>query len=614
MKLIPGRALLPLALAAALACSSEDQAPPRTLSRVVVTPPTPWLLVGSTMQFSATAVYSDGDDEDVTERATWASSSAALSVSEATGTRGEAQGSASGSSTVTASWGGLSGSASATVVAAGDGVTLVGTVTYDFVPATYDPAIGTGGLELESPVVKPVRGAVVRVMQGTSVLAQTTTDAGGHYIVTFAGAPGAVSVVALAKTLSPAMQIEDNADGDAVWAIGKSVAPVSGTHDLHATHGWTGTAYDPALRSAAPFAILDSMLTAAQGFVAAGRSPLLPALEVNWSPDNVGSSPDTYDPSQGLIVTSHYAPWEGEIYILGKAGDDTDEFDSHVVVHEWGHFFEDKLSRSDSPGGAHGTGDVLDPRLAFGEGYGSALAAMLLPESIYADTFWLAGGSVAAFGFDAETAPSPTDDYGPLNPGPFSELSIVRLLYDLWDPANEAWDDVSLGLGPIYDVLVGPQRTTPALTTVASFVAGLKAQPGVDAVAVDALLAHYSIGPITDALGTGDPDLRAMYRDVLVPSQTTVTLDGRYESNAQQQNRYLVFTATGNRTRVTSESTRDVDLYAYESGALRDFDDSLDGDETLEFATTPGRVYVVVVTGWGAVNGTYAASVSLSTY
>jgi hypothetical protein len=613
------RLVLPLILAALAACSSggDDLAPAGpTLSRVDVSPAEPSISPGTTMNFYATAVYSDQSTVDVTEQATWTSSaSTILSVSTAAGTHGAAEALAVGSSTVTATYEGVSGSTTATVFEAGSGVTITGTVTYDFVPATYNPATDSGTLQFSASYQKPVRGAVVRVMQGGNQLGETTTDGTGHYAIKFGGA-GTVSVVALAKTVAPPIQVEDNTDGDAVWAIATSVAAVNATVNLHATHGWIGSSYNATARTAAPFAILDSMYTAAKGFLDAGRTVAFPALKVNWSPDNVSSS--TYNPPAGLIVTSHYLPTDGEIYILGKDGDDTDEFDSHVIVHEWAHYFENNLSRSDSPGGPHGLGDVLDPRLAFGEGYGTALAAMLLPESIYADTGWWAG-TLDAFGFDAEMSAGWNDDFDGsgtgLNPGPFSEMSIIRLLYDLWDSGtNEAFDTVSIGLGTFYDVLVGPERTTDALTTIASFITGLKAQPGVNAAAVDSLLARYSIGAISDQWGTGDADLRAMYRNVSVPSAgNAFTLDGRFDPNMQQQNRYLVFAATGSSATVTSASAQDVDLEAYHQGVLLDYDWSNDGYETLNFATTPGDVYVIVLNGWGELNRTYSATVNIST-
>lgn len=152
----------------------------------------------------------------------------------------------------------------------------------------------------------------------------------------------------------------------------------------------------------------------------------------------------------------------------------------------------------------HAVGDALDPRLAFGEGYGNAIAAMVLLDSLHVDTLWSGDGSMTAFGFDAETESTTTDP----NPGWWSEMSVTRFLYDVFDPvdtAGEPFDQIGLGLGPIYDVLVGPQRDTAALTTLFSFVRGLKALVGVDATKVDALLAHYGVGPTTGEWGAGAP-------------------------------------------------------------------------------------------------------------
>jgi hypothetical protein len=497
-------------------------------------------------------------------------------------------------------------------------ITFQGWVTYDFVPATYDPVNKTGTLSFASASVKPVRKAVVRVRDGATLLATGTTDVDGYYTLTFfPGAATTVSLEALARTTAPAIQVEDNTDGNAVWAVGATMEATSGRRDLHATHGWTGTTYDPPKRIAAPFAILDSMYTAAKGFLDIPRAVPFPPLKVNWSPENSPSS--TYDPASGAIVTSHYAPWESEIYVLGKADVDTDEFDAHVIVHEWGHFFEAKLSRADSPGGPHGLGDVLDPRLAFGEGYGSALAAMLLPRPIYADTYWTPKG-FGAFGWDSENVPSPTDDYDAeglsQNPGPFSEMSIIRLLYDLFDAGtNEAWDTVSVGLGPIYDVLVGPQRTTPALTTIGSFIAPLKAHPDVDPEAVDALLAHYGIGRISDAWGTGDPNLRAIYTDVSLPHDSNVTLRGDDGvGNERRATQYFVISGTGKYVTVSAFSSADVRLTVHRAGTPVAFADAFLGNakETVTFSTVEGTKYVVVLTGFAPSGASFEVSVSAS--
>ena len=172
------------------------------------------------------------------------------------------------------------------------------------------------------------------------------------------------------------------------------------------------------------------------------------------------------------------------------------------------------------------------------------------------------------------------------------------------------------------DTLVGPERTTLALTTIASFVAGLKAQPGVAAPAVVAVLAHHGMGPIASEWGDGDARLRAMYTNLPSPSatplQVTATLNGGYRFNERPQNQYYVFTATGTQATVTSSSSLDVDLYAVHRGTFLAAAQSASGCELISFATVPGEVYVVVLTGWGGISsgdpgvGNYPVAVSFT--
>ncbi|MCP3143447.1 carboxypeptidase-like regulatory domain-containing protein [Pyxidicoccus xibeiensis] len=494
----------------------------------------------------------------------------------------------------------------------GEPVTLSGKVTYDFVPSTYSATTRSGTLAFNQTVVKPVRGAQVQVRQGTKVLTTATTDAEGKYTLTFTpSGDDDLMFYALAKTATPDIQVEDNTDGDAIWAVGTEIDADTTSKDLHAAHGWTGSSFNNTRRTAAPFAILDSMYTAAQAFMAV-RTVNFPALKVNWSPDNV---PQGGNKALGQIGTSHFSFNENEIYILGRDGADTDEFDNHVIVHEWGHYFEGNLSRSDSPGGPHSSGDVLDPRLSFGEGYGNALAAIILPEPMYADTFWSGSRGLTAFGFDAETAPVPTDD--PL-PGVFSESSVMRILYDLFDSGtNEpTYDTVSYNLGTIHDVLVGPQKSTEALTTLGAFLTGLKAQNGVSAAAVDTLVAHYSVGSVTSAFGDGDASLRAMYVNVpaTYPYTTTFNLRGGDDYNKQEQNRYFVFTGTGRPMRIAaSNASEDVGIEAYRLGeVVGSADTGLLGEESFTFNSQLDARYVLVVTGFSETEANYPVSLSIT--
>jgi hypothetical protein len=105
-----------------------------------------------------------------------------------------------------------------------------------------------------------------------------------------------------------------------------------------------------------------------------------------------------------------------------------------------------------------------------------------------------------------------------------------------------------------------------------------------------------------------------MYRSVAVPSGSqSFTLDGRFYPNTQQQNRYLSFAATGSSVTVTGSASYDIDLYAYHQGVELDGDWGTNSTPYLNFATTPGEIYVVLLNGWGNLGGTYTATVNVST-
>jgi hypothetical protein len=483
--------------------------------------------------------------------------------------------------------------------------TVTGRVTYDFVPARYIPGQG-GSLSFNLTSVRPVRNAVVRVVEGSAVLASTNTAADGTYALSFTPGTGTLQVQVLARTSTPAIQIEDNTAANVTWGFGNTLAAGATTLDLHAGHGWTGTSFGGS-RRAAPFAILDSMYTAARAFIAVRPAVNFPSLKVNWSPNN---APQSGDKNLGQIRTSHYSSQENEIYVLGMAGADIDEFDSHVIVHEWGHYFEEKISRSDSPGGPHGGGDVLDPRIAFGEAWGTAVAAMVLPETMYVDSLW-SSGTLYAWGYDAESVPSPTDDP---TPNAFSEKAVLRAIYDLYDSTTDgAHDQVGVGLGVVYDVVSGPQRNTDALTTLASFVTGLKAQPGANAAGINAVLAHYTVGPVTSDFGAGDGNLSGMFTSATIPFSGTIGLGGGFPSNSYQQNQYYVFTGTGRNVIVTANAAQDMWIAAFRRGQYADWaDDTATGTESFSFPSQAGAVYVVVVQGRGQMSGNYNVTLSIT--
>jgi len=536
------------------------------------------------------------------------SCSAGLCVGGAGGGTGGGAGGGSGGSGGSGGGATGGGTGGGSTVMAGT-FTVSGTVTYDFVPAVYSLASDTGTLDFAHATQRPVRNGQVRVLEGTTVLASTTTAADGTYSLTFTSAgTGALTVQAVARSVSPEIIVQDNTSRGAVWAIAAAVPVGGGTCDLHATHGWTGTSYNAATRTAAPFAILDSMYGATQAFLAARPALNFPTLRVNWSPRNTTDTNGTVE--NGFLGTSYYDFGTNQIYIVGKDGVDTDEYDNHVIVHEWGHFFESNVSRSDSIGGDHSTGDVLDPRDAFAEGWGNAASAMLTGSTMYVDTYFANG--LDGWGFDLETEPSPTDDP---RPGVFSESSVMRLLYDAFDATNEAgFDRLSLGLGPIADAFTGVHRTTDALTTLGSFITGLKAS-GANAGDVDTLLANYGVGPITTVWGDGDPGLRAKYVNVTsLPLNQTVSLNGREPYNFSSQNKYWVLTGTGAPVTVKATSAQDVELTAFRRGVSVAYADDFGNNatETITFTAAAGTIYVINLLGYGSSNGTYNVTVSIT--
>lgn len=480
--------------------------------------------------------------------------------------------------------------------------TLSGTVTYDSVPATE-----FSGLNYAATVRKPVRGAVVEVVAGGSTLASGTTGDGGAYSLTWTG-PAGVSLRVKAQTLSPPMRVQDNVNAGALYALASAPVDASATSalDLNAPSGWTGSGYG-APRSAAPFAILDAMYSAAKAVLAVAPATVFPELRANWS---VANSSGTY-----------YSPGTGQLTILGQANVDTDEYDTHVVVHEWGHYFEDRLSRSDSPGGPHAFGQQKDPRLAFSEGWGNALGSIVFhPDDLYADTM-NAGQATTAISFHLEpnTADDPT-------PGWYSEMSVAHVLYDLFDPASGPdGDALALGLGPIHDVMVGPQKVTPAFTTLFSFVDALKAARPGDASAIGAMLSARSVSTgAADAWGTGEArdapgsGNLPVYRSLTVNGgPVSVTLNAGYWPNDLQQNRYLRFTGNGQSVTVTAGSAAvDVSLEVWSAGQpLRVVDTPgppWEGVETTSLLTTAGATYLIIVTGWETGSGPYSVPVTVS--
>ncbi len=93
-----------------------EAGPAPTLNSIAVAPVNPSINTGATQQFTATGNYSDGSTQNMTSQATWTSSN--TSVATVNGSSGLATGVSAGTTTITATLSGKSGSTNLAVQAA----------------------------------------------------------------------------------------------------------------------------------------------------------------------------------------------------------------------------------------------------------------------------------------------------------------------------------------------------------------------------------------------------------------------------------------------------------------------------------------------------------------
>lgn len=399
------------------------------------------------------------------------------------------------------------------------------------------------GLDFSNIELRPIRAVTVRVFDSAtnSVLASTVTDDNGFYSMSVA-AQTDVFVRARAELKRPAgpswdVEVRDNTCDDAdpnrlcgvpleqraMYALDSAAfntGVVNRTLDMTASTGWDIAAAEfVGVRAAAPFATLDTVYGAMIALSIIDPQLDFPALDVYWSINNTIVISSDFDADSGEIGSTFYRGGNNSgMFLVGAQGLDIEEFDGHVITHEWAHYFEDAFSRSDTVGGTHGQHDNLDMRTAFGEGFASGMAAVILQDPVYCDALWF-GATLSGFGFSIEDSASAT-------PGWYDEFSIQQLIYDLWDDDVDGVDSGSIGFSPIYNVMTGEQISTPAFSSVFTFFDALKNENPAAAPFIDALLNGHNIdGARIDPWGSSETNDAGGALDVL-PIYTEVVADG----------------------------------------------------------------------------------------
>jgi hypothetical protein len=216
---------------------------------------------------------------------------------------------------------------------------------------------------------------------------------------------------------------------------------------------------------------------------------VFPPLQMMWS---INNRPTPGDLAAGNIGGAFFQFANGldRIYLLGLADTETDEYDRHVIAHEFGHYLNRAFSRSDSIGGSHSLDSRLDMRVAFGEGFGDGFSGIALNDPFYSDSAGV--GQASGFRFDMAALQS-------TNRGWYNERSFMYLLWHL--NANPG-----IGFTPLWSVMTGlpsTLRADGALASVHHFLHRLKATVPAQAGAIDTLAANQQI-TIADALGSNE--------------------------------------------------------------------------------------------------------------
>ncbi|MCB0362473.1 MAG: hypothetical protein KDD35_07115 [Bdellovibrionales bacterium] len=358
-----------------------------------------------------------------------------------------------------------------------DSVTISGRAQYQY-RETFYSSPSSGGLGSPSSP-QAIRRAEVRATTSTGELMDCTeTDDSGAFSLSLPRGDGLFTVSILSRANNQFLKatVFNAPEQNIIYSLNRQVVS-SVSQDMGSVVALATT--DDGLLGGA-FNILDQMLKANDfirskagncGSIFSGcpNFTVAPKVRVYWEP---GFDPGSYFESSSPL--SFYLPGYRRLFILGGvSGDvnssDTDHFDNSVIIHEYGHFLEDAVFVSDSPGGEHNGNKVIDPRLAWSEGWGNFFQAAVSGDSYYIDTVGNNSGSTSLiFRIDLEPNGASASNDRPAfdGEGNFREFSVTRLLFDLndsasSDPSNDS-DSVNDDFAGIWAALTHPSGFTKA--------------------------------------------------------------------------------------------------------------------------------------------------------
>jgi len=309
--------------------------------------------------------------------------------------------------------------------------------------------------------MRRIRVIAYAAADGTTLVAETTTNDVGFFA--FRGLPtGTVVVITASAELvatnyksdtlglnncegaSWNVHAEDSDNANAIWKLADSTPVTLGTSNYSnvAKVSYNGSTFDD--RTSSPFSILDDVVVGMEAFCTVDPDNSFDELSVRWS-----------------LTTGNSSGFVGSTPAQLRVGATStgDDFDTFIILHEYGHYIDETEYRKDSPGGTHSSGYVEDARLALAEGFATFYSVMAVGSANYIKT----GGTGNTFSSLRDISAAITGD----SRTAYNEASVSNFLWLLYENTDGAAN--SGNYAKIHNIFLNFNVTTPAQTTIQSF-------------------------------------------------------------------------------------------------------------------------------------------------
>src|SRR3989441_1445751 len=440
------------------------------------------------------------------------------------------------------------------------------------------------GLDLNHPVMVPVRNARVEVFSRStqSIVAVSETDQLGRFSVPVPLDPS-LTVRVVSRLRFSNLRVADNTNLNALYTI---------SSDIDGRQPNSGVLVADTSRVSGAFNILEMVQRANETIRMADTAIDPPPVTIFWSTKNTRR---TGNVAQGFIGTSFFNVANNTAYILGDRNEDSDEFDDAVIVHEYGHMLATRFSRDDSPGGATHIGDILDPRVAWSEGWANFFSSVVRNDPVWRDDSGPNGINVYRFDLSDKI---PAGD----NPGYWSETSVGTLLWELYQ-GSDLTGNTQYPLSLVWSAFTDLRNDH--FVYLPYFLEHLVARNPAAADAVQAVAQLRSI----DFRANVKPSVTMPFPRPMSGNTTTGYVDSSSprRTNLMQSSHYWSFTTTGGFASIRLDITglgpaanpaaNDLDIFLMDTnGRLLDKSDrGLNGQSELISIRLPAGTYVVDV-------------------